>query len=240
MTGAFLNALGILLGALFGLVRREPLTLPTQKYLQSAIGAFTVFYGLRLVWENIGGSFALCLKQLLIAALAVTLGYGLGKILGLQTISNRLGRYASARLAPAPADAAVRPASGLLAATILFCAAPLGIVGAVTDGLGDYFYPLALKAVMDGLAMTSFVKMFRWPVALAAFPVFIFLNGLTLAAQVAVRWWLVTPPLVQSVNLAGGLIMCAMSLVILSQRRVALANFLPVLALAPLLTRLFA
>ena len=69
-------------------------------------------------------------------------------------------------------------ADGFTACTILFCAAPLGLLGAVTDGfpVGDsgfgYFYLLAVKAVMDGLAMTGFVKMFGWPSALSAFPVF--------------------------------------------------------------------
>jgi len=237
--GAFLNALGILLGALFGLAWREPLALPTQKFLQSALGAFTVFFGLRLVWENVNGLSAAGLKQLLTAALAVLLGHLLGKILGLQKMSNRLGRHASERLASAQLQLPARPASGLLAASILFCAAPLGIVGAVTDGLGGYFFPLALKAVMDGLAMTSFVKLFRWPVALAALPVFLFLNGLTFAAQAGARLWLTSPALLQSVNLTGGFVLCTMALVILGVRRVELANFLPALVMAPLLTRLF-
>ena len=125
-----------------------------------------------------------------------------------------------------------------MATTILFCAAPLGIVGAVTDGLADYFLPLALKAVMDGLAMTSFVKLFRWPVALAAVPVFAFLNLLALAIRLGVKPWLELPALLASVNAAAALIVCATALVVLGVRRVELANYLPALAVAPLLTRL--
>jgi uncharacterized membrane protein YqgA involved in biofilm formation len=238
--GAYLNALGILLGALFGLVRRRPLALRTQKFLQSALGAFVVFYGLRLVWENLGGAFAAGLKQLLIAALAILLGHLLGRLLGLQKISNRLGRHASGRIAAAQQSPPGPMVPGLLAISVLFCAAPLGIVGAVTDGLGGYFFPLALKAVMDGLAMTSFVKLFRWPVALAAGPVFLFLDGLARAAQAGARLWLASPALVPSVNIIAGLVLCAMALVILGLRRVELANYLPALAVAPLLTWLFA
>ena len=62
-------------------------------------------------------------------------------------------------------------ADGFCACTILFWAAPLGLLGAVADGLSGYFYLLAVKGVMDGLAMASFVKMFRWPAALSAVPV---------------------------------------------------------------------
>ena len=175
--GAFLNAVAILLGALFGLVRREPLTLRTQKSCQSALGAFTAFCGLQLVWLNVSGSFTVVLTQLFLAVLAVVLGNLLGKILGLQKISNRLGRHAAQLLARAGENPATRPADGFWAATILFCAAPMGIIGALTDGLGYYFYPLAVKGVMDGLAMTSFVKSLRWPVAMSALPLFLFLNN---------------------------------------------------------------
>jgi hypothetical protein len=237
--GAFLNALGILLGALFGLVRREPLSPRTQNHCKSALGALTAFCGLQLLYLNIGGSFLAVLKQLFIAVLAVLLGALLGRLLALQKISNRLGRHAAGRLAGASTGSPVKPADGFAAATILFCAAPLGLIGAVTDGLDGYFFPLALKAVMDGLAMTSFVKMFRWPAALAAVPVFLFLNGLALAVNAYGLPLLDSPEPLQAVNAAAGLVICTMTLVILEVRRVELANYLPALLLAPLLTCLF-
>jgi uncharacterized protein len=235
--GPSLNALGILIGAIFGLARREPLTPRTQKSFQSALGAFTAFCGLQLLWLNIGGSFPNVLKQLLIAVLAMVLGSVLGKVLGLQKMSNYIGRHAANLLAGPQKNLPARAADGFFAATILFCAAPLGLVGSVTDGLGNYFFPFVLKAVMDGLAMTSFVKMFRWPAALAAVPVWVFLNGLAAAVHAFVLPHLAAPALVPSVNTAAGLIICATTLVILQVRRVELANFLPALALAPLLTR---
>jgi len=234
--GPFLNALGILLGALFGLARREPLTPRTQKSFQSALGALTAFCGLQLVWLNTGGSAGAVLKQLLIAVLAVVFGNLLGKILGLQKISNHIGRHAANLLAAPQKSRPAKPADGFVAATILFCAAPLGLIGSVTNGLDNYFFPFVLKAVMDGLAMTSFVKMFRWPVALAAVPVFLFLNGLAIIIHTFVLPLLPATEMLHSVGAAAGLIVCATTLVILGVRRVELANYLPALALAPLLT----
>jgi uncharacterized membrane protein YqgA involved in biofilm formation len=236
MIGAFLNALGILLGALWGLARREPPAAAAQKYFQSVLGAFTAFCGLQLVWQNVGGNFSTGLKQLFIAGLAVVLGNGLGKLLGLQKISNRLGRRAGALLTGENPAAQNRPAAGFTAATILFCAAPLGILGAVTDGLSDYFFPLALKAVMDGLAMTSFVKLFRWPVALAALPVFVFLELLAQAVRLGTQPLQDMPAPFASIHAAAGLVVCASALVVLGVRRVELANYLPAMFVAPLLT----
>ena len=236
MIGAFLNATGILLGGLFGLARRGPLSARAQIFFRNVLGALTVFFALRLVWLNVNGTFLSCLKQLFVAALAIVLGSLLGKLLRLQTMSNRLGRYATRLLSFEDAGSPRKMADGFCACTILFWAAPLGLLGAVADGLSGYFYLLAVKAVMDGLAMISFVKMFRWPAALSAIPVFALLNAITLACRLYARPFLEARQLLDSVNAAAGLAACAVALVIFETRKVELANFLPSLAVAPLLT----
>lgn len=239
MIGAFLNALGILAGALFGFTQPRPLSARVQHFFKAALGAFAVLLGLYLIWLSISGTFLAGAKQLFLAALALVLGNWLGKLLRLQKISNRVGRYAANLLAAAQKNPPGKPTDGLVAATILFCAAPLGIIGAVTDGLSYFFYLLLLKAVMDGLAMVSFVKIFRWPVALTAIPVLVFLNAITFATHFFAAPFLDSHHWTDSVNAAAGLIVCAMALVIFEIRRVELANFLPALILAPILARLF-
>jgi uncharacterized membrane protein YqgA involved in biofilm formation len=241
VTGAFLNALGILIGGLLGLALRKPLPFRAQIFFRAALGAFTVFFGLQLVWLSVGGTFASALRQMFIAALAVTLGFWVGKLLHLQKLSNRLGHFAGGLIASAQSNAPRKAGDGFNACAVLFCAAPLGLVGAVTDGLPPqggqfgYFQLLAIKAVMDGLAMTGFVKLFGWPSALSAFPVFAFLGGITFACQLWARPFLAAHDLVDPVNAVAGLVVCAIALMIFEVRKVELANFLPGLALAPLL-----
>jgi len=150
-------------------------------------------------------------------------------------ISNRLGRIAGNLVANVQANPPPKLADGFNACAILFCAAPLGLLGAVTDGLSCYFYFLVVKAAMDGLAMTSFVKMFGWFSALSAFLVFIFLGAITFAIQFYAKPFLDSHNLICSVNAAAGFIACAVALVIFEVRKVELANYLPALAIAPLL-----
>jgi len=237
MTGAFLNACGILIGALLGLAQRAPLSASTQHFFRRALGAAAAFLGLRLVWLHVNGTFWPCTKQLLIALLALTLGNWTGRLLRLQKNSNRLGRFASRAIASAQTGAAPHSAGqSFIACTILFCAAPLGLLGAVTEGVSGDYYLFAAKAVMDGLAMTGFVKMVGWPTALAAFPVYALLGGLTLACHAYGKPLLEAPGLMDSVNTVAGLIACTIALVILEARKVELTNYLPALAIAPLLT----
>ena len=63
----------------------------------------------------------------------------------------RAGTYG---LTPTGAEtgAAGQLSAGFQTCAALFCAAPLAIFGSVQDGLSEYYYPLAVKAVMDGLA----------------------------------------------------------------------------------------
>lgn len=244
MTGAFLNAIGILLGGFWGLALRKLLSLRTQVFFRSALGLSVIFFGLRLVWLGLGGTFVSVLSQILIVLLAVTAGFWLGRLLRLQKWSNRLGRHAGNVIALAQTSTPRNAGDGVAACTVLFCAAPLGWLGAVTDGLSGYFWLLAVKAIMDALATASFVKIFRWPAALSAFPVWVFLGGITLACRLYVVPFLDAHSLhahglINAVNAAAGLVACAVALVIFEVRKVELANFLPGLALAPLLAWLF-
>ena len=237
MIGAFLNALGILAGALTGLTQSQPLSARTQHFFRAALGVFAVFFGLHLIWLSVNGTFFNGVKQLFLSVLAVVLGNWIGKLAGLQRYSNRVGSYAAKLLAAGQKQPPGKAADGLRASTILFCAAPLGIIGAVVDGLSDYFYLLALKAVMDGLAMISFVKIFRWPAALSALPVLILFDGIALATHQYAYPYLEAHHWINSVDATAGFVTCATALVIFEVRRVELANYLPALVLAPLLMR---
>jgi uncharacterized membrane protein YqgA involved in biofilm formation len=230
-TGAFLNALGILLGALFGLAWRKPVSARTQLFFRNALGAATIFFGLRLVWLSLDGTFLMCMKRIILALLVLVLGNLVGKVLALQKISNHFGRFAGNLITNSPH----KMADGFNACAILFCAAPLGILGAVTNGLSSYFYFLAVKALMDALAMISFVKMFRWPAAMSAFPVFLFFGAITFACQFYAVPFLNSHDLTNSVNTVAGFIALAVAVVIFEIRKVELANYLPALVVAPLL-----
>src|SRR5215475_1608043 len=94
LIGTLLNVAGILIGGIVGLVRRKPLSVAQESWFKVAIGAFTVFYGLRLTWSSLGGSFWQVVKQLIIAVVALILGKITGRLLRIQKGSNRLGQRA--------------------------------------------------------------------------------------------------------------------------------------------------
>jgi uncharacterized protein len=235
MIGTVLNAVGILVGGFVGLTRRKPLSPANESFFKVGLGVFTVFYGLQLTWISVSGSFLQVTKQLVIAVLALMLGKMTGRLMRLQHMSNHLGRQARERIgATRPGDPS-QLGEGFKTCAALFCAAPLAILGSVQDGLAGYYYPLAVKAVMDGLATLGFVLLFRWGVLFAALPVLVFQGTITLLCAQFLKPFLEAHGLVDSVNAAGGLLVFSVALVILELKKIELADYLPSLVFAPLL-----
>jgi hypothetical protein len=238
MIGTILNVAGILIGGLLGLARRKPLSAASEAYFKVVLGAFTVFYGLRLSWISISGSAYEILKQLLVVIVSMMVGKLLGRALHLQKISNRIGRKARDEISSARPDDPDRLNRGFRTCAALFCAAPLGILGATQEGLtlSQYIYPLAIKGVMDGLASMGFVSLFGPGVLLSALPVLALQGTLSLVIARVFEPILNLHNLLNSVNAVGGLLVFSVALVILGLKRIELADYLPSLIIAPLLT----
>lgn len=225
------------------MMRTGPLSPQSQAFFKLALGVFSIFFGLRLTWLNVNGSAAQIFKQIAIVLLAMMIGKGLGALMRFQKASNHIGQYARKLIENTKPDDSHRFMNGLNACAILFCASPLGIVGAITDGLGinaagqGYFYPLLLKAVMDGLAMLGFVVLFGGGSMLSAFPVLIFQGIMTLACNLYLEPYLRTHNIfmLQAINATAGILVCSVGLVIFEVRRIELADYLPSLAVAPLI-----
>ena len=117
----------------------------------------------------------------------------------------------------------------------MLCAAPLGIVGAVQDGLSGFYYALAIKAVMDGLAVMGFVAMFGWGTVLSSVPVLVFQGTISLVCARFLQPVL-GAALIDSINATGGLLVFSVALIIFEVRKIEVTDYLPSLVVAPLLT----
>lgn len=241
VTGAFfigtiVNAVAILLGAIIGLLRKKPMTAENQTFFKVGLGLAAVIFGLRLTIVSLHGSIKQILGQIGIVILAMMLGKLTGKLVRLQKLSNRMGQFARERIAATVPGQKSSASDGVNVCAALFCAAPLGIIGAVSESLGGGPLPLLVKALMDGLAAFGFVALFGWTVALSALPVLAFQGAISLLVIQFAQPYLAAHQLTDSVNATAGLLIFCVSLLIFEIRRVEMADYLPSLAWAPLLT----
>lgn len=239
MVGALINSAGIVLGGGLALVLKKPLSATSQTRAKVLLGVFTVWFGLTLTLSSLNGSVAHRLKQLAIVLLAMALGKLAGKLLRLQKLSNAVGHFATREMAAASSGQPEFNA-GFRVATALFCAAPLAVLGSVAEGLDPSGLSklLVVKAVMDGMATMAFSKTFGRGVMMSAIPVLAW-EGAIIRCAALLRPMLEhqPQPLLDSINATGGLLVFCVALIILQLKKVAVAEYFPSLALAPLLTR---
>ena len=223
-------------GGAFGLLWKKSLSATNQQFIKIVLGALTILCGLRLTWVSVNGTFLQVLKQFMILMVALALGKLLGRVLRLQKSSNHIGQYAREKMSIARPENPNRFSDGFNVCALLFCAAPLGILGAITDGLSGYSSPLAVKAAMDGLAAMSFAMIFGFGVVLAAVPVLAFQGIISLLCARFLQPLLEHYSLIDSINATAGLLICCVALIIFEIKKINVTDYLPSLVLAPLLT----
>jgi uncharacterized protein len=237
MTGALINALGIVVGGAWGLAALKPIPPPVPSALKIILGVSTIWFGLKLAWVSVNGSFRQILEEVGIVLLAMTLGKLTGKLLRLQKLSNSIGRRATRTLAAPSSQSKSRLNEGFLMATGLFCAGPLALLASVQEGLNGFSPLFLVKAGIDGLATYAFCETFGWGVVLSALPVLALESALIRSAQLLEpllrgRPW----PLLDAVNAVDGLLVFCVAMIILSLKKIEVADYFPSLAFAPLLT----
>lgn len=123
---------------------------------------------------------------------------------------------------------------GFVTASLVFCVGPLTIIGSLQDGLGRGFSQLALKSVLDGFTSIAFAASLGWGVAAAAISVLVIQGSLTAIA--AGLGGLLPDASVAAITATGGLLLAGIALRLLRIRAVPVADLLPALIVAPLLT----
>src|ERR1700677_2092715 len=234
MTGTVLNAVGILIGSLLGLMLARQFSGSSQLAWRGVMGIVTIVLGLHLTWTALSGSPMEILRGLVVLILALITGRLTGRLLHIQKGLNRLGHYASQRFSQVRCGDPNRFNEGFVVCAVLFCAGPLGIIGAVQDGLSGNWEPLAVKMVMDGLAAMGFVTVYGSGVALSAVPVFVYQGTITLLVR-RLEPFLHQNNLIDPVNAVAGMLIFCVALVILELKKIELGDYLPSLATAPLL-----
>lgn len=234
MIGTIINGACIILGGIIGVVAANLVGRRAQIYIKMLLAAATLYVATEMIFKGLGGGFLRCLGQFGIAMLSLIVGNAIGLGIGIQRQLNKLGQYAKEKMAKGSADHD-RFNEGFITCTILFCVGPMSIIGSIEDGLAGNFKILAIKGAMDGIATIGFTAMFGWGSAVAVIPVVAYQGTITICAGALEP--LLTEAMFDSIRVTGGLMVYCIVVVILEIRKVPLANYLPALIVAPLLTK---
>jgi uncharacterized membrane protein YqgA involved in biofilm formation len=233
--GTIINVFSILIGAGIGVALGHRLPENISRTLTDALGLVVlVIGGLNLIALT-DSSFVAAVGSagtLLVVLASLVVGSVLGSMLKIEQRLSHFGTWL--QLKASRGGDKEKFIEGFVNASLLFTIGPMAVLGALQDGLGQGFDVLALKSSLDGLTSVAFAAALGWGVAFAAIPVGIWQGLLTLLAASAGT--LMSDALVASITATGGVLLLGTGLRVLQIRMVSVADMLPALVLAPLIT----
>jgi uncharacterized membrane protein YqgA involved in biofilm formation len=123
---------------------------------------------------------------------------------------------------------------GFVTASLLFCVGPLAILGSLSDGLGKGIDQLVLKSALDLFSAAAFAATLGWGVAAAAVPLAV-VQGTVTVFGITVGSFLPDAQ-IAAITATGGILLLGLGFRLLRVRPVAVADLLPALVVAPVIT----
>ena len=237
--GTLINVLAIVIGSAIGVLLGNRLPEKMSRTLTDAMGLIVLVIGaLNLAdlgdeaFANATGVF----PTILVVLAALLLGGVTGSLLKIEERLEHFGVWLQAKTkGKGDKDLFIQ---GFVNAALLFTIGPMAILGALQDGLGQGFDILALKSTLDGFTSVAFSATMGWGVAFSAIPVGLWQGLLTiLSASVGE---VLSQAAVASITATGGILLLGTGLRVLKIRMVSVADLLPALVFAPVITLVLA
>jgi len=240
MTGTVLNTITVLIGGALGLFFGARLPDRLTQTIVAGLGLFTA---------AIGFSMFLSSNNPLIVLGGLLIGGILGEWWRIEDRLEAFGGWLQHRFAPSedpdPDDAGMglnpreKFIRGFLTASLVFCVGPMTILGSIQDGLTGDYELLAIKSTLDGFAAMAFAATMGVGVLFSVIVILGFQGGISLlagsltavAAEETLEF-IVIPEM----TAVGGLLLIGIAISsLLELKKIRVANFLPALAIAPLI-----
>jgi uncharacterized membrane protein YqgA involved in biofilm formation len=193
----------------------------------------SILQGLGLVTILIGLKMALETNNVLLMLGSVLLGVIIGELLKIDQWLEKLGNILEGVFQKKGKG---RFSEGFVTASIVFCTGPMAILGAIQDGLSGNYQLLGIKSVLDGVASVAFSATLGFGVAFSSLSILLYQGAITIFAVFLEP--ILTEPMILEITATGGLLIVGIGLKVLDLVQIKLANFLPALVIAPLITKL--
>jgi uncharacterized membrane protein YqgA involved in biofilm formation len=199
-------------------------------------GTSAAHVGDRALRDAVGTS-----APMLIVLGSVLLGGIVGSLLRiedrLESFGGLLQRAAVRRFgARGGSEARERFIQGFVVSSLVFCVGPLTILGSINEGLGNGADQLLLKSALDGFASIAFAASFGWGVGASVLSLVVIQGSLT--ALGAGLGSFVPDAHLSALTATGGLLLIGVAMRLLDLKQLKVADLLPALVVAPLLTEL--
>jgi hypothetical protein len=219
MLGTLVNTLAILAGTTIGMLFRNGIP---EKY------NITVLQAIALSVILIGLKSALGCPDILVIIISLAVGAIIGEFLAIEAHLKTLGDFLEKKFAD-PDTSRPSMSTAFVTASLLFCVGSMAIVGSLESGLTGNHDTLFAKSFLDGVTSIILTASLGVGVGLSAGAVLVYQGAITLAAGF-IKPYLI-PSVVSQMSGAGGLLIAAIGLNMLREKKIAVGNMLPAIFL---------
>ena len=235
--GTLINVLAILAGSAIGVLLGNRLPQKMSRTLTDAMGMVVLVIGAMNLMDLSSKDFAEAtgaVPTILVVLASLLAGGVTGSALRIEDRLESFGTWLQSKT-KSKADKELF-IQGFVNASLLFTIGPMAILGALQDGLGQGFDILALKSTLDGFTSVAFSATMGWGVAFSAIPVGIWQGLMTVLSMTLGS--VLSQALIASITATGGILLLGTGLRLLQIRMVSVADLLPALIFAPVITLL--
>jgi uncharacterized membrane protein YqgA involved in biofilm formation len=231
--GTVINSLAILVGAGIGIALGGRLPKKSQKMITDILGLITLLgaaSALLPLWSN---AFTKILPEgspILLILASMLIGGLIGTFFRLEKRLDSFGENLRNKFKASSDSPFVE---GFVTSSLLFVIGPLAILGSVSDGMSQGLDQLILKSSLDFFAAMAFASTLGFGVMASIIPVAIYQGAWTVlgffAGSVLEQYQ------IDAMTICGGLMLIGIGLRLLDIKKIAVANLLPALVIAPVL-----
>lgn len=225
MTGTLINVAAIIVGGLLGIFFGRRLSDNIKNTVVAGMGLFTMAIGFQMFLKT---------ENPLVVLGALIIGALLGEWWKIEERIQSLGIWLEKRVKGSSEGRSSHFVRGFLSASMLFCTGPMAVLGSISDGLRGDFLTLSIKSVLDGFISIAFASTLEMGVAFSALPVFVYQGSISLLA--AKLDAIISATMMGELTATGGILLMGVGISsILEIKKFSVGNFLPALAMAPLI-----
>jgi len=227
--GTIINAAGILLGGILGMLFGKLLKDDHQQTLMRVCGVSVLFIGIAGALEGMltVEGVKIVSGQAMMIVICLSVGALIGELLDIEGGFSRFGQWLRIKTGNAKDQ---RFVEGFVTASLTVCIGAMAIVGSIEDGISGDYSILATKAVLDLIIIMVMTCSLGKGCVFSAIPVAILQGSVTLLA--ALLRPVMTEMALQNLSMIGSVLIFCVGVNLVWDKRIQVANLLPSVILA--------
>lgn len=228
--GTLINAAGIIIGGLAGLLFGKLIKPRMQETMTCACGICVIFLGIAGAMEHMltaQESGALSSGGTMMVIVSIVLGALVGELINIEAGLERFGGWLR-KVTHSEGDGGF--IDGFVNASLTVCIGAMAVVGAIQDGIYGDYSTLTAKAVLDLIIVMIMTAAKGKGCIFSAIPVIVFQGVITALSRLIEP--IMTEPALANLSLVGSILIFCVGVNLVWGKKVRVANFLPAIVFA--------